>query len=219
MWRTNFDRLLADGPPSRAAKPDGPKASNAPPARPRTAPPTAATAATTAATSAAAAAAASPTPPLAPVSAPHLGSTSTFAPGAVLAYDPAPAPAAPATPSAPPMPAATRAPASGPGLNAASASRADEGEEEVEERERERGDGYAYPPPARSRSPMDPASSLPEALAGTLGHIVGQLDVLTQTMSLLEERLTMNEDKVNRIVAIIGAAATRSAAQNGEPGQ
>ena len=34
--------------------------------------------------------------------------------------------------------------------------------------------------------------------------IVGQLDVLTQTMSLLEERLTMNEDKVNRIVTIIG---------------
>ena len=40
--------------------------------------------------------------------------------------------------------------------------------------------------------------------------------MLTQTMSLLEERLTMNEDKVNRIVTIIGAAAQRSAEQ-GEP--
>ena len=59
------------------------------------------------------------------------------------------------------------------------------------------------------RSPLE--TSLPEALAGTLGHIVGQLDVLTQTMGLLEERLSMNEDKVNRIVTIIGAAAARSA--------
>ena len=39
--------------------------------------------------------------------------------------------------------------------------------------------------------------------------IVGQLDVLTQTMSLLEERLTMNEDKVNRIVTIIGGVAVQ----------
>lgn len=44
---------------------------------------------------------------------------------------------------------------------------------------------------------------------------MGQLDVLTQTMSLLEERLTMNEDKVNRIVTIIGAAAARSESQPG----
>jgi hypothetical protein len=40
------------------------------------------------------------------------------------------------------------------------------------------------------------AGDLPDALASTLQHVVGQLDVLTQTMSLLEERLTMNEDKV-----------------------
>ncbi len=42
-------------------------------------------------------------------------------------------------------------------------------------------------------------SDLPETLAGTLQHIVEQLDVLTQTMSLLEERLTMNEDSVNEL--------------------
>ena len=28
---------------------------------------------------------------------------------------------------------------------------------------------------------------------------VGQLDMLTQTMSLIEERLTMSEDKVQRL--------------------
>jgi len=42
---------------------------------------------------------------------------------------------------------------------------------------------------------------LPDALASTLQHVVGQLDVLTQTMSLLEERLTMNEDKA-RLAAL-----------------
>ena len=52
-------------------------------------------------------------------------------------------------------------------------------------------------------------NGLPEQLASTLSHIVGQLDVLTQTMSLLEERLTMNEDKTNKMVQIIGAAAQR----------
>ena len=39
--------------------------------------------------------------------------------------------------------------------------------------------------------------------------VAGQLDVLTQTMSLLEERLTMNEDKVNRIVTIIGGVGCK----------
>ena len=32
-----------------------------------------------------------------------------------------------------------------------------------------------------------------------LQHIVGQLDVLTQTMALLDERLTMNEDRVRAV--------------------
>ena len=76
-------------------------------------------------------------------------------------------------------------------------------------------------PLAKSPAWVAPAAvepGLPEALSGTLGHIVGQLDVLTQTMTLLEERLTMNEDKVNRIVTIIGAAAARSNAAAGEEG-
>lgn len=53
---------------------------------------------------------------------------------------------------------------------------------------------------------------MPEALASALSHIVGQLDVLTETMRLLEERLTMNEDKTNKVVQIIGAAAEASEA-------
>jgi centriolar protein POC1 len=57
-----------------------------------------------------------------------------------------------------------------------------------------------------------PVTAIDDAVTSTLGHIVGQLDVLTQTMQLLEERLSMNEDKVNRMVNIIGAAAARSTA-------
>jgi hypothetical protein len=82
-------------------------------------------------------------------------------------------------PSAPPLPAAARAPPA-----AVSARVEAEEEEEIQ----------TYTQPEVHQSPLE--ASLPEALAGTLGHIVGQLDVLTQTMSLLEERLTMNEDKV-----------------------
>lgn len=46
--------------------------------------------------------------------------------------------------------------------------------------------------------PMNLAD-LPPALSATLQHIVGQLDVLTQTMGLLEERLTISEDKMHRM--------------------
>ena len=40
---------------------------------------------------------------------------------------------------------------------------------------------------------------MPEALAATLQHIVGQLDVLTQTMSLMEERLSLAEDHLGAL--------------------
>uniref|UniRef100_A0A4W6DXY8 POC1 centriolar protein homolog A n=1 Tax=Lates calcarifer TaxID=8187 RepID=A0A4W6DXY8_LATCA len=37
---------------------------------------------------------------------------------------------------------------------------------------------------------------VPPGLAGTLEHIIGQLDILTQTVSILEQRLTLTEDKL-----------------------
>lgn len=37
---------------------------------------------------------------------------------------------------------------------------------------------------------------VPPALARTLDHIIGQLDILTQTVSILEQRLTLTEDKL-----------------------
>ncbi|EGW08870.1 WD repeat-containing protein 51A [Cricetulus griseus] len=40
--------------------------------------------------------------------------------------------------------------------------------------------------------------SMPQTLTSTLEHIVGQLDVLTQTVSILEQRLTLAEDKLKQ---------------------
>ena len=42
---------------------------------------------------------------------------------------------------------------------------------------------------------------IPEKLASTLDHIVGQLDIITRTMSILESRLTLTEDRVSTIIA------------------
>lgn len=59
-------------------------------------------------------------------------------------------------------------------------------------------------PPGRDKSLESMQSqpqehiSMPETLTSTLEHIVGQLDVLTQTVSILEQRLTLTEDKLKK---------------------
>lgn len=59
-------------------------------------------------------------------------------------------------------------------------------------------------PPGRGRSQESMQShsqepvSVPQSLTSTLEHIVGQLDVLTQTVSILEQRLTLTEDKLKQ---------------------
>lgn len=50
-----------------------------------------------------------------------------------------------------------------------------------------------HTPPPAAAAPLN-TGDMPEALAATLQHIVGQLDVLTQTMGLMEERLSLAED-------------------------
>ncbi|KAM7397178.1 hypothetical protein PAMP_020171 [Pampus punctatissimus] len=44
--------------------------------------------------------------------------------------------------------------------------------------------------------PLEVVSGHPSGLNSTLRHIVQQLDILTQTVSVLEERLTLTEDKL-----------------------
>ncbi|KAF3855262.1 hypothetical protein F7725_023317, partial [Dissostichus mawsoni] len=62
----------------------------------------------------------------------------------------------------------------------------EEEDEEEEDEEEERGQTY----------PLEVLSTPPSSLDSTLRHIVKQLDILTQTVSVLEERLTLTEDKL-----------------------
>ncbi|KAG0615652.1 hypothetical protein M758_5G058100 [Ceratodon purpureus] len=54
---------------------------------------------------------------------------------------------------------------------------------------------------SRSKSP-EPSNSSLESFGRTLEHIVGQLDVLTRTISLFEERLSHTENKVSYIIPL-----------------
>eukprot|EP00752_Nemacystus_decipiens_P007695 g6878.t1 len=58
-------------------------------------------------------------------------------------------------------------------------------------------------------------AALPEALAGTLDHIVAQLDMLTRTVGVLEQRLTLTEDRLQRGLAASPAASATSARGRG----
>ncbi|XP_016420775.1 POC1 centriolar protein homolog A [Sinocyclocheilus rhinocerous] len=64
----------------------------------------------------------------------------------------------------------------------------------------ESGAGGVSSQKSSSTAPVSPGAgqpdSVPAALASTLQHIVGQLDVLTQTVAILEQRLTLTEDKL-----------------------
>ena len=54
--------------------------------------------------------------------------------------------------------------------------------------------------PNLSEAPPLNKEQLPEVLAGTLDHIVGQLDGLTRTLALLDKRLSLQEDMMARYV-------------------
>ena len=45
--------------------------------------------------------------------------------------------------------------------------------------------------------------TLTEQVAGTMEHLVGQLDLLSQTVGLLEQRLTMTEDKGGAMTSVL----------------
>ena len=58
--------------------------------------------------------------------------------------------------------------------------------------------------PAKKQQVGGGNSAVPEALTQTLGHIVGQLDVLTKSMSLIEDRLSMNEARTDNLIGVVG---------------
>ena len=54
--------------------------------------------------------------------------------------------------------------------------------------------------------PPLPMTDLPPALSSTLQHIVGKLDMMTQVIGMVEERLSLNEDRMTAIEERMGAA-------------
>lgn len=52
--------------------------------------------------------------------------------------------------------------------------------------------------PVTLPSPLD-LQSIPQPLAATLQHIIGELNVVSQTLGLVVQRLTINEDRVRRL--------------------
>nr|XP_054751547.1 POC1 centriolar protein homolog B-like [Lytechinus pictus] len=56
-----------------------------------------------------------------------------------------------------------------------------------------------HPPPLPSTVPLE-VKEIPPGLAQTLENMVGQLDVLTQTVNILEQRLTMTENKLREVL-------------------
>ena len=63
------------------------------------------------------------------------------------------------------------------------------------------GQVHADDPPPLPSETLVAREDVPPALASTLDHIVGQLDILTRTMMILESRLTLTEDRVSSMVA------------------
>lgn len=64
-------------------------------------------------------------------------------------------------------------------------------------------DGRANTPTGGRPGALGPSlvdkEALPEVLAATLDHIVGQLDIVTRTLAILDQRLTLTEDKVEQL--------------------
>lgn len=55
------------------------------------------------------------------------------------------------------------------------------------------------PPPSVEEGTSMNVMGMSEAVASSLQHIVGQLDIITQTLVALDQRLTVNEDHVQRL--------------------
>jgi len=71
-----------------------------------------------------------------------------------------------------------------------------------------------------SATPLVAHSSehIPAGLAATLEHIVGQLDLITKTMGVMEERLTLTESRVSGMIAAQRASALQQQkAQHPDP--
>jgi centriolar protein POC1 len=63
-------------------------------------------------------------------------------------------------------------------------------------------------------------SDLPPALAATLQHIVGKLDMMTQVIGMVEERLSLTEDKMGHLhEQVVGLVDERLRSHDDKMGQ
>ena len=62
------------------------------------------------------------------------------------------------------------------------------------------------PPPKPQPAPTGSAAEGSGDLAGTLEQVVGQLEILAQTVALLEQRLTLSEDRNARLEGLLKRA-------------
>ncbi|KDO15883.1 hypothetical protein SPRG_18578, partial [Saprolegnia parasitica CBS 223.65] len=53
-----------------------------------------------------------------------------------------------------------------------------------------------------SSKPPSSDARLPENLSATFDHIVGQLEIITRTLSILEERLCHAEDRISDVARV-----------------
>lgn len=64
-------------------------------------------------------------------------------------------------------------------------------------------------------APLD-LGTIPQPLAATLQHVIGELNVVSQTLGMVVERLTINEDRVRRLEQTLGSDSTRILQEAGE---
>jgi hypothetical protein len=55
----------------------------------------------------------------------------------------------------------------------------------------------------QAQTPNNSQAALPDALATTLDHIVGQLEIITRTMGVLEQRLVQTENRVSQVASSV----------------
>ncbi len=74
------------------------------------------------------------------------------------------------------------------------------------------------PPVAPSQNESSTSSTSTPGIEQTLGRILGQLDLVTKTIISMENRLTINEDRVTNMIASAGAGGATDTSQFLEAG-
>jgi hypothetical protein len=75
----------------------------------------------------------------------------------------------------------------------------------------------AYTGPSIDLKDIHADGDIPKSLSKTLDHIVGQLDIVTRTMSIMEQRLTLTEDRLSAVITHIRGQGAPAPARSPSP--